>query len=328
MFSQIALATARQLRAGTALVVRTAAAASTSSTTRSAAPSFLRRSSVVFQQRGYALARFKKTAAAESDDTAATATKTNKTRSTAAKSKKSAAKGATSAATKTKTPRAKKEAAPKKPKKSKAAKTKAPLTEEQKLKLKIKLYKQRALFKEDPKTHRATGWAAFVREHLKDVIKEGDKLEERRAYFTKLAPQWKELSAAEKERYHAKAEKAHQDGLAARAAWVLTKTPMEIEDANHARRVLKRLGVTPIVHLIPDDRGPKRQRTAFLFFCMSRQKDGVFGGKPASEVSKALAKEWKSMDDAAKQPYIDNAEVDRERYHSEKAATTAAYAAA
>ncbi|KAK3354152.1 hypothetical protein B0H65DRAFT_1893 [Neurospora tetraspora] len=327
MFSQIALATARQLRAGTTLVVRTAAAASTSLTTRSAAPSFLRRSGLVFQQRGYALTRSKKTAA-ESHDTAATATKTNKTRSTAAKSKKSAAKGATSAAAKTKTPRAKKEAAPKKPKKSKAAKTKAPLTEEQKLKLKIRLYKQRALFKEDPKTHRATGWAVFVREHIKDVIKEGDALEERRTYFAKLAPQWKELSAAEKDRYHAKADKAHQDGLAARAAWVLTKTPMEIETANYARHALKRLGVTPIVHLIPDDRGPKRQRTAFVFFCMSRQKDGAFVGKSAAEVSKALAKEWKSMDDAAKQPYIDNAEVDRERYHSERAATTAAYAAA
>ncbi|KAL0469111.1 hypothetical protein QR685DRAFT_326732 [Neurospora intermedia] len=327
MFSQIALTTARQLRAGTTLVVRTAVAASTSSTTRSAAPSFLRRSGVVFQQRGYAQTRSKKTAA-ESDDTAATVTKTNKTRPAAAKSKKSAAEGATGAGARAKTPRAKKEAAPKKPKKPKAPKKKAPLTDEQKKKLRIRLLKQRALFKEDPKSHRVPAWSAYISEHMKDVLKEGDDIATRKGYFKTLAAQWKELSDAEKARYQAKADKAHQDGVATRAAWVLTKTPMEIEDANYARHALKRLGVTSVVHPIPDDRRPKRLRSAFLFYCMSRQKDDMYAGKPLPEIAKALAEEWKSMDDAAKQPYVDNAAVDKERYLSERAAAAAAHAAA
>lgn len=89
--------------------------------------------------------------------------------------------------------------------------------------------------------------------------------------------------------------------MATRAAWVLTKTPMEIEDANYARHALKRLGVTSVVHPIPDDRRPKRLRSAFLFYCMSRQKDDMYAGKPLPEIAKALAEEWKSMDDAAKQ---------------------------
>lgn len=90
--------------------------------------------------------------------------------------------------------------------------------------------------------------------------------------------------------------------MAAREAWVRTKTPMEITAANHARQRLKRLGVIKAVHLIPDDRAPKRPRTPFSWFVMTKNKEGVFqsGGTP-TEVMKALGKEWRSMDAAAKQ---------------------------
>ncbi|KAK3956459.1 hypothetical protein QBC32DRAFT_331293 [Pseudoneurospora amorphoporcata] len=310
MLSKIALATACQLRAGTTLAVRTAAA-----------------TSVVFQQRGYALTRAKKDAA-ESDDTAATATKTKKsTRSTtAAKSKKPAAKAAKGAAAKTKKPAAKKEAAPKK--KPGPPRKKVVLTEEQKLKLKIKLLKERALLKEEPSTHHNGAWNLYLGDHLKQMGQKGDDADARREYFSKAAAGYKALSAAEKDRYESRADKAHEEALAARAAWVLTKTPLEIQAANYARKHLKRLGAIPVARLIPDDRVPKRTRSSFSWFIMSRKKAGAFqAGTAPTEVMRALGQEWKSMDDAAKQPYIDNCAVDMERYHSEAAATASQYAA-
>lgn len=199
MFSQIALATARQLRAGTTLVVRTA-------TATSAAPSFVRRGAVVFQQRGYSSA-FSRQSAAESDDTAATATKTKKsTRSTAAaaKSKKpatkkpAAKKAATGAAAKkTKKPAAKKEAAPKK--KPGPVRKKPVLTEEQKQKLTIKLLKQRAFLKEEPKVHFSSAWALYLRDHLSTISKPDDDRAARNEYMRKAAVGYNALSAAEKE---------------------------------------------------------------------------------------------------------------------------------
>lgn len=302
MFSQIALATARQLRAGTTLVVRTAAATSTSLTTRSA---------VVFQQRGYASTRSKK-AAAESEDTDATTTKPKRTRSAATKSTKSSTTGATKATAKTKTAKAKKEAAPKKPK---------PLTEEQKRKLKIKALKEQALLTEEPRLRVISSWKLFVEEHIRDLAHPGENIFKSGA-TRKLSAQFQALSAAERERYEAKVEKERQETAAAHAAWVRTKTPKEIIAANNARHQLKHLGVITRSRVIHDDRIPKAAMNAYMWFFKSRAKEAHLASDHTrvTGITKILAEEWKSMDDAARQPFIDNAKADSERYYAQMAA--------
>ncbi|KAK3396494.1 hypothetical protein B0T20DRAFT_381010 [Sordaria brevicollis] len=315
MFSKIALTAARQLRAGTTLVVRTAAVKPTTSflTTRSA---------VVFQQRGYG-ARQSRVATTETEsDTSATTTKPKRTRSAAAANKSSSttkssstksstttkAKATTAGKTKAAS-KPKKEAAPKRPKKV--------LTDEEKLKLKIKQLKQQALLKEEPGARTFSAWQLFVREHVKEYIHPGESPIQT-GFMAKLSPKFKALSSAELEALEARAEKEREATAATRAAWVLTKTPKEIMAANRARQHLRRLGVVARAHVIPDDRIPKGALSSWMWFFKSRTAENPQA--PMKELIKDLAQEWKSMDAAAKQPFEDNAKTDRERYKAQIAA--------
>lgn len=163
----------------------------------------------------------------------------------------------------------------------------------------------------------------------------------------------------------AKVEKERQDAAATHAAWVRSKTPKQIMTANNARHHLKQLGVMTRSRVIHDGRIPKAATNAYVWFFRSRAKEDYLASNVhMTGITKALADEWKSMDEVARQvslynysrfsisfisvavrpgtypfrttllpdwitmlihvcftqPFIDNANTDRERYNAQMAA--------
>lgn len=168
MWSSIGRATARQVRVGSGLSIRTTRRIAAQLTPRAAPviPSGIRIAAVF--ARGFAeAARPKKTAT-----------------STAAKTKKPSAKktGAKKTATK--------KAKPKRPA-AKKAKAKKVLTEEQKINRRIAELKKTALLKDEPTLLPNTTWMVFVAEQLR----EGK--EQIQTAMAKLSIQYKALSASE-----------------------------------------------------------------------------------------------------------------------------------
>lgn len=85
--------------------------------------------------------------------------------------------------------------------------------------------------------------------------------------------------------------------------------PEAIHAANAARARLRRVKASPGAadrrvrarRAIRDERLPKKNSTAWIFFAKSRFGSGDLEGKPAPEAVKEMAQEWKAMSAAQKQ---------------------------
>lgn len=94
--------------------------------------------------------------------------------------------------------------------------------------------------------------------------------------------------------------------------WVESHSPAEIDQANKARRRLKReFNVNPSPLKLHDDRLPKRPASnAYSYFVKARH-----GG--AGLLSKELGEEWKSLPAAERKPYQDLAAAEFVKYKQE-----------
>ena len=67
---------------------------------------------------------------------------------------------------------------------------------------------------------------------------------------------------------------------------------------------------------------PKRPTTSYMYFSNER-REAIRKEKPGTSItdcSKIIGTEWKALTEEQKQPYIEMATKDRERYNGEKAA--------
>ncbi|KAI4594553.1 hypothetical protein KJ359_007641 [Pestalotiopsis sp. 9143b] len=237
------------------------------------------------------------TKAEATKDTKKPAKKTTTTKASSTKPKK--------AATKPK-PKKKKVVAKKKPvvKKKAVRKELTPEQKERKELQKARLEKQTlkvaSLYAEEPKNELPTsGYRAYLAQELKGSHSSFSDNAER---FAKVAASWKSLSSSEVQHLNQVAEENKLKNQAKHLAWVESRTPEEIYQANLARHLLKRKYNYPKAtkQLLKDERQPARIRTSYIYFTKARWASGEFANKPIQEVAAALSAEWKNMTESEK----------------------------
>ena len=77
-------------------------------------------------------------------------------------------------------------------------------------------------------------------------------------------------------------------------------TPLQIKEANAARRTLARLQ-NKQVRLIKDDRLVKKPKNAFMIFSSERRSAGDFMHLRAVDTSTRISEEWKNMTEREKE---------------------------
>ncbi|KAH0436966.1 hmg box [Colletotrichum camelliae] len=246
-----------------------------------------------------------------------TKTKAMKATTTAAKKKPVAKKPAVKKpAAKTKKVAAKKPA--KKPAKPKGRPRRA-LTPEEKLKLEKKDLKQVALLASEPSNSVTTAWQVYQTEKLRaEAIPRGE-FGSRIAAF---AEDFKNLSTQELQRVQETANANKLKDNATYKAWVESHTPLEIYNANVARRRLRALKPQKEgkrqnkPKSIVDERLPKSPISSFMYYVKARWAQGDLpeGVGPAT---KAIGEGWTNLTEAEKAPYQALAKSDLERYERE-----------
>lgn len=248
---------------------------------------------------------------------------------TAASSKEATRKPKTTA-TKRKTTKGTK-GAPKKKKTTKKAASKAPakpkkkkqLTEKQKvakdakeLREKVKELKEASLT--PPKRLADRAWTLSLTSKLGDALKSHQSGKDA---FKAAADMAKMISEEEKEvrapiplgflvyfvptntagqQFAAQAEANRAANKAAYEAWIKSHTPLQIKEANQARRRLARVKDTS-VPLLEDGRLVKRPRTAYFLYLHERTDAGDFKHMAVKDVATKVAEEWKGLTSAEKE---------------------------
>ncbi|KAL4893902.1 hypothetical protein BDV59DRAFT_176409 [Aspergillus ambiguus] len=203
--------------------------------------------------------------------------------------------------------------------KKKAKKPKAPkkrgLTEKQKeakkareLRQLIKDLKVAAL--EPPKKLSENYWNLAVMSKLAEAQQTSQKGSEAFKAATELA---KAISAEEKEKFTSIAASNKQSNAAAYDHWIKSHTPLQIKDANLARRRLAKYTKSSVPQL-RDDRLVKRPRTAFVHYFVERTEGGDFKHMAAKDITSRVTEEWRGMTDYEKEKYRRLQESDKERY--------------
>lgn len=101
------------------------------------------------------------------------------------------------------------------------------------------------------------------------------------------------------QRYIATAHANKATNIAAFDEWLKRHTPLQIKEANHARRRLAQLGKASLPQL-HDSRLVKRPRTAYLLYFTERFEHGDFKHMVAKDMIIRVAEEWKGLTDAEK----------------------------
>jgi hypothetical protein len=101
------------------------------------------------------------------------------------------------------------------------------------------------------------------------------------------------------QRYNHEANVNKEKNAVAYKQWVQSYTPLQIKEANNARRQLARkakaAGKKTKYSSIKDDRHVKAPRNAYSFFFGERHASGDLRGMSVAESGKLLGREWKSL---------------------------------
>ncbi|KAF9887514.1 hypothetical protein FE257_010092 [Aspergillus nanangensis] len=206
---------------------------------------------------------------------------------------------------------------PAKPKKTaeKAKPKRKVLTEKQKdakkareLRQLIKDLKITAL--EPPKRLPDNYWNLAVVSKLSEAEKTSPKGAEAFKAATELA---KAISEAERERFVDTAASNKRANTDAYERWIKSHTPLQIKDANLARRRLANLKNTSVPQL-RDERLVKRPRSAYVLFYTERTDGGDFKHMVVKDIAARVAEEWRGLTDAEKTKYRQLQENDQQRY--------------
>ena len=85
---------------------------------------------------------------------------------------------------------------------------------------------------------------------------------------------------------------------AAYRQWIESYTPIDIHEANLARRQLTRMGVkTPV---LKDERQVLSNRSAYIYFFQNRRKSGDYNNMNAPVAAGLAGREWKGLTEEQK----------------------------
>ncbi|KAL1624003.1 hypothetical protein SLS56_007985 [Neofusicoccum ribis] len=267
----------------------------------------------------------------------ATATKT-KTRASSAKTAKTTAAKKTVAAkkkpaTKTKAAAKPKKKAVAKPKKKAVAKPKKKeLTEaqqerlqkrkeraeEQKKKDEIKQLKLKAL--QEPKMKPQSVFSILLAETVQKELTKGST-GGIGPIAKSVSDKYKNLSSSELEHYNRLSNEAIEENKKTYEKWLKTHTPMEIKQANNARRLLKTRLPSYSKHQIQDPRVVRQPAPAYIQFYTERYASGDFKNMSPPEAAKLVGQEWSALSPSGKEKYESMAAEDRMRYAREYEST-------
>ncbi|CRG85157.1 HMG box protein [Talaromyces islandicus] len=235
---------------------------------------------------------------------------------------KTAAKKTGAAAKKSAKPKAK---TAKKPKK-KAVKPKEKLTEEQlakkkaaqdkkKLKEELQRSKAESLAATEPKPPLSHTWPLFIKKRLHGF--KGSVTTQ----LSTISAEFKNLSSSEREELSRELEQSNQESTRAYTEWVNSHTPLQIKNANTARRRLALLTAdraNPIkLSQIKDERQVKHPRTPFIIFYKERISSGDLKHLSLMEMSAQARSEYNELSESEKEKYKQLAQQDSERYRRE-----------
>jgi len=168
-----------------------------------------------------------------------------------------------------------------------------------------------------------TGYLLFlVRERSK--IMAGDPAVSIPEATRAIAQRWREMSDSDKSEYHKEAEADRQRYQREMAEWQPKAQAAAAADAHEAERALydddgkKKRGRRPRPKA-PEGQ-PKRARSAYIEFLCDKRDTFAQQHPDMSfpEVTKHLAAEWRSMDDAARAPFKELGERNRLAYSAAK----------
>lgn len=145
---------------------------------------------------------------------------------------------------------------------------------------------------------------------LGDAIKTGQKASEA---FKSASTLTKAAGEEEKQRYTETAESNKATNRANYENWVKSYTPLQIKEANLARKRLSKLtakNVRPII----DDRLVKLPKTSYVIFFTERMGQGDFKHMALKDIVSKVAEEWKGLTGPEKEKYQNLQTVERERY--------------
>ncbi|GAD96617.1 HMG box protein, putative [Paecilomyces variotii No. 5] len=204
----------------------------------------------------------------------------------------------------------KKELTPEEKEAKKEAKKAKALREE------IKQLKITAL--QPPKKLPQAAFTAAFQEKLAATPKEEGKSQVQ--HFKQVTDEVKDLPSYELERYAQVAEANKAENAAAYDAWLKSHTPLQIKEANAARRRLNQLlGDTKSrkYRQISDDRLVKRAVSPYALFLKERYESGDFRHMSVQEAGTRAGEEWKGLTESEKQKYYQLYKEDLERYQRE-----------
>ncbi|RAH60934.1 HMG box protein [Aspergillus piperis CBS 112811] len=150
---------------------------------------------------------------------------------------------------------------------------------------------------------------------LEEVKKEGKGLKGKEA-FKEAADRAKNISEAEREQFVATAATNKEAYEKEYKEWLDSHSPLEIKQANDARRRLAQIQNKKFFPL-HDPRLVKRSKIAYLFYAEERHQAGDLKHMPIPERGVRIAEEWRGMTAAEKQKYVRLQEVDADRYARE-----------
>ncbi|KAI4212263.1 MAG: hypothetical protein LQ351_004976 [Letrouitia transgressa] len=167
------------------------------------------------------------------------------------------------------------------------------LTDEQKAALKkkkeatqLRLLKATALA--PPKKLPGTAWSVYLAESVKSNKGPiGSRAKEASSEYKALAP-------GQRESYNHTANQNKTTNASQYQKWILSFTPSQIYEANHARSQLRRL-TTKAWYKLHDERLVKRQKSAYNLFHSQRYSSGDFQGLKLTEAAKLIGEEWKRL---------------------------------
>ncbi|KAL2004219.1 hypothetical protein VTN02DRAFT_5362 [Thermoascus thermophilus] len=235
---------------------------------------------------------------------------------TKATKKRSASSASTKKASKTRKPKKPKKTVAKKPKKKVLT---AEQKEAQKAKeLKRKIQELKAMALEPPKRLNATAYSLAVTDML-SKLKGKDKGKSPRELFKEATVAVKTLSPDELERYARTAEANKEANAAAYAEWVKKHTPLQIKQANEARKKLGKLLPKSKLKYPPihDERQVTRPRFAYIQFVKERFGSGDFKHMSMKDAATRASQEWNGLTPSEKAKYLKLQAADEERYRQE-----------
>lgn len=184
------------------------------------------------------------------------------------------------------------------------------LTKQQKLRLKIRELRRRAL--QPPKPLPRTARSVYMAQHLTGA---GTNTQ---TVLSETSSKWKSVTSADLEQYRKTAVKNQATNYATLNAWLSNYTPDQIRIANNARRVLnKKYGRKIPLARIQDPRLPKKPLGIYVCFVKERFESGQLAGVPFLTASKMLASEFHALAPTQRKKLEETAKIHRKRYIKE-----------